>query len=219
MRLAVCVPTSGQCKSTFAFALAQTSSYFVPDRFSATEKYTVLMQESSVVHSNREALVDRALAWDATHILFVDDDMFWTPEAVLSLMSRDLPFVVCNYPKRSYPVEFTAMRMDGSRMPTTAESTGLEECLFAGFGVSLINTDIFKALPKPWFLPGWMDQGNDYTTEDAPLYIRAREIGFIPYVDHDASKKNVQHIGLHAFAWNHSAEIKDVDDSQRLRAA
>jgi hypothetical protein len=207
VRLAVCVPTSGQCKSTFAYALAHTAAFFAPGRFSATEDLTVLMQESSVIHSNREALVDRALAWGATHVLFVDDDMYWPPKAVLSLMSRDQPFVACNYPKRTYPIEFTAIALDGKRLPTTAESTGLEECLFAGFGVALISTEIFKALPKPWFLPGWMDQGNDYTTEDAPLYVRAREAGFVPYIDHDASKMDIGHIGLHVFAWNQSAEI------------
>ena len=207
MRLAICVPTSGTCKSTFAYALAHTAAFFSPGRFPATEDLTVLMQESSVVHSNREALVDRALAWNATHVLFVDDDMHWTPQTILSLMSRDLPFVVCNYPKRIYPIEMTAIDVEGKRLALTKESTGVEEIQFAGFGVALIHTDVFKALEKPWFLPGWMDQHNDYTTEDAPLYIRARSVGMIPHVDHDASKESVGHIGLHVFAWNHTAEI------------
>jgi hypothetical protein len=205
VRLAICVPTAGTCKSTFAYALAHSVGWFA--KWEQTEDITLLMQESSVVHSNREALVDRALAWGATHILFADDDMYWPPKAVLSLISRDLPFVACNYPKRTYPIEMTAVDVEGQRLALTKESTGVEEIQFAGFGLTLIRADVFKELEKPWFLPGWMDQNADYTTEDAPLYIRARSIGKIPHVDHDASKMDIGHIGLHVFAWNHSAEI------------
>lgn len=212
MRLAICVPTAGTCKSTFAYALAHTAAFFAPGRFPATEDLTVLMQESSVVHSNREELVDRALKWNASHILFVDDDMYWPPKAVLSLMSRDAPFVACNYPKRIYPIEFTAVGVDGQRLPTTKETTGTEEIQFAGFGLALISTDVFKALPKPWFQPGWMPDQSDYTTEDAPLYIRAREAGFIPLVDHDATKMDIKHIGLHMFSWDDIAEVQRGDD-------
>lgn len=214
MRLAICVPTAGTCKSTFAYALAHTAAYFAPGRFPATEDLTVLMQESSVVHSNREALVDRALAWGATHILFVDDDMYWPPKAVLSLMSRDAPFVACNYPKRIYPIQFTAVGVDGQRLATTAESPPTEELQFAGFGLSLIRADVFKALEKPWFQPGWMPENADYTTEDAPLYIRARAAGFIPIVDHEASRMDLKHIGLHMFSWDDVATVADSDEDR-----
>ena len=205
MRLAICVPTAGTCKSTFAYALAHSIGWFA--KWEQTEDITLLMQESSVVHSNREALVDRALKWGATHILFTDDDMYWPPKAVLSLISRDLPFVVANYPKRTYPIEMTAVDVEGKRLQMTKESTGVEEIQFAGFGLALIRAEVFNALEKPWFLPGWMPENADYTTEDAPLYIRARSVGMIPYCDHDASKMDIGHVGLHTFAWDHIAEI------------
>ena len=203
--MAVCVPTSGLCKSTFAYALAHTVGWFA--KWEGCQDITLLMQESSVVHSNREQLVTRALEWDASHVLFVDDDMYWPPKAVLSLISRNLPIVAVNYPKRSFPIEFTAIDLAGNRMLTTHASTGLQEAQFCGFGVALIQAHVFKALPAPRFLPGYMMSRSEYTTEDAPFMIAAKAAGFPTMIDHDASKMDIAHIGQHTYAWNQESTV------------
>lgn len=206
MRLAVCVPTSGRVTATFAYALAQTVGFF--GTWEATERLKLLVQQSSSIHSNREQLVEQALEWDATHVLFIDDDMFWTPQAVLSLLGRQLAFVACNYVKRSFPIEFVSVDMHGNRIATTEESTGVVECQFSGFGVSLIRAEVFRALSRPWFLPGYSHELKEYSTEDMPLYIAARAAGFIPHIDHDASKMGIFHVGEHQYAWNQRATME-----------
>lgn len=207
MKLAIGVPTSGMCKSTFAYALSHTVGLLATKR---AFDITVLMQESSVVHSNREQIVERALEWGATHLLFTDDDMYWMPTAVEIMISRDLPIVCCNYPKREFPIVFTAMGMEHA-IPTLPTSKGIEEVLFCGLGLALIKAEVFEAMEAPYFLPGWMSDRNEYTTEDCAFMVRAREAGFPTVIDHDASKCDVAHLGVHAFQWNQAGAVSDAD--------
>lgn len=206
MRLAFCVPTSGTCPSTFAYALAHSVAFFAT--WEGTEDVTLLMQESSVVHSNREQLARRALEWGATHICWCDHDMYWPPKAVVSLISRDQPIVACNYPKRKYPIEWTAVTLEGERLPTRPESTGLQEVQYCGMGLCLVKAEVYEKLEAPWFLPGYMRDQQEYTTEDAPFMVRCKmELDIPTLIDHDASKMDLAHIGLHTFQWNQHAEV------------
>jgi hypothetical protein len=71
---------------------------------------------------------------------------------------------------------------------------------WGGFGVSLIKMEVFKNIPKPWFMPLYMKDQNAYTTEDVPFFHRARKSGYQVIVDHDASKK-VSHVGNKRWNW------------------
>lgn len=222
IRLAVCVPTAGTVNAWFAYSLASLMMYGNSLRRRPEAEFmaiTLFMQETSVIHSNREKLIEQALAWGATHIMFLDDDMVFGPEVLSIMLGRRHPMVACNYPKRGWPISFTAIKPEGNGcIVTDKESTGLEEAAYTGFGVSLIAREVFEKTPKPWFLPLYLPESNTYTTEDNPFCIRVREQGFKVYVDHDASKL-IGHRGMHSYEWNQyrPTEPKPADNVVDLK--
>lgn len=221
IKVAVCVPTSGQVKAWFAHSLAGLMAYgnSLGQRPEAESiALTLFMQETSVIHSNREMLVKQALEWGATHVMFLDDDMVFDPRVLTIMLGRRHPMVACNYPKRGMPVTFTAVRPDGmGHIITRESSSGLEEAAYTGFGVSLIERQVFEKTTKPWFLPLYLQESDMYTTEDNPFCQRIKAAGFATLVDHDASKL-VGHVGMHTFEWRQwkqpepkqSAEVIDL---------
>jgi hypothetical protein len=204
LRIAVLILSSGLCKTFFAQSLGQLFQYrhwtrSRPDVSSMVRKQFV--QVGSVIHANREVLVDRALEWGATHVLFIDDDMAFNPKAVEIMLGRKQAFVACNYPRRVMPIKFTACALDMKTPMVTSEAQeGLEEAGYTGFGLSLIEADVIRAIPKPRFLPRWLEDLQSYTTEDWPFCEKVRAAGYKVLVDHDASKY-VGHIGEYLFEW------------------
>jgi hypothetical protein len=210
------VPTSGRVESEFAYSLATmvasapTIANYIPGEGFAMG---LSMTRGSVIHSNREMLGQQILAdKELTHLLFIDDDMAWTPMAFGLLLSRRLPIVCSNYVMKQRKTEFLAVSLDGKRrIPTTPQSIGLESINYSGFGLSLWAREVFETVPQPWFLPEWVPAANDgkggYTTEDNPFYARCRAAGFKVWLDHDASK-HVAHIGVNRYSWDQD-EVKN----------
>lgn len=229
VRILIATPTAGRVVGRTSFDLASTVAYLsgrgVTTRIDADIYLSLQHQESSVIHSNREFLagcaiggkgnhpdadlaVLRGLESNFTHLLFIDDDMTFAPQAVDLLVGRRQPIVGVNYCFKKFPIEFMAVSLDEKRrIPTTAQSSGLEEVSYIGFGLCLIETRVFRNTPKPWFLPEYVPHLDTYTTEDNPFFARARKAGFPCLVDHDASKL-VGHIGPFEFRWDSADTTK-----------
>lgn len=206
LKVHVAIPTSGMCRSAFAYSLAQlmaAAPQMLNDyRQDAEVEVSIGMMETSVIHVNREKLANQAVEAKCSHLLFIDDDMSFDPRAVAIMLSRRQPFVGCNYPMRGWPVTFTAVGTDGhTRIVTRKESKGLEEVQYTGFGLCLIEMRVFENTPKPWFWPLYLAEIDMYTTEDNPFCLRIQKAGFRCFVDHDASKL-VEHHGTHRFRWD-----------------
>lgn len=211
IKVMVAVPSSGHVKAWFAHSLAGLVAAFQAIRSRPDCESTELqmgVQVTSVIHANREKLVNEALKSGATHLLFIDDDMAFQPQVLDVLLSRRHPIVCCNYPKKGFPITFTAIRPDGkAAIQTTKDSCGLEEALYTGFGMALIETRVFRAVPKPWFLPEYYSEIDTYSTEDLPFFKKAAAAGFTVYVDHDASKL-IGHVGEWTFRWDQAEAPK-----------
>jgi len=204
MNVVVAIPSYGQTKNVFAISLAKLVAYFTQHRVdpeSPEQAMDFAMREGSGVGSNRDYLIDQALAKPGmTHVLFIDEDMMFKPHTLHVLASRRLPIVGCNYRMRTPPAEFTALATGCERrVETTLESTGVEECVVLGFGFCLIERQVFEALPRPRFLAFYAD--DHYSTEDTPFFLNARKEGFVAHVDHDASKL-IAHRGDMTYHWN-----------------
>jgi hypothetical protein len=206
IRLTIAIPTAGMVRMGFAYSLAglisKLAAQGVPTRPESSMSVKLDVNESSVIHSNRELLVRRALDEGQTHLLFLDDDMVFEPTILDVLFSRRQPIVAVNYLIKTEPPIFVAVALDGSRRIVTSETTtGLIPVAYTGFGVSLFEVRVFKETPQPWFLPEFSPKDNCYTTEDNPCFARLRAAGFPVYVDQDASKL-VSHVGHHAWHWS-----------------
>jgi hypothetical protein len=199
----VASPSTGNCKSAYAFSLARLVAYFAQVRvFPEIESQQMDFDsiEGSSIAANRDKLVDRFLAKpDATHLLFVDEDMIFAPDLLHILARRRQPIVGCNYRMRQPPAPFTALNLARmARIETTRESVGLEPAAYTGFGFCLIERRVFEAVAVPRFLAVFTDH---YSTEDSPFFAKATEAGFTCFVDHDASK-GIAHRGDFVYRWD-----------------
>ena len=217
----ICTPSTGHCRTTFAFSLARLSVYAATTKVWPELKHWTLdyqMIESSGISHNRESLVDQALAKpEMTHLLFIDEDMGFSFDVLHRLAAWRQPIVACNYRTRIPPATFTAMRADKTgRIETTQKSSGLEPATFTGFGFCLLERQVLEAVKTPRFNVFWDYDVKHYSTEDAPFFLKAAEQGFTCFVDHDASKR-IWHCGEINYVWDedytkHVAGIASNED-------
>jgi hypothetical protein len=172
-----------------------------PSRHGEPLSIALRVVEGCVIHDNREKLAKMALGGGFTHILYIDDDMTFAPTILDALLGRRQQMVCVNYLVKTDDCRhFVAVNFDGTRIATEEASTNLEAVAFCGMGVALIDCEVLKGTPRPWFVPIY-DAENDRTQEeDEAFFRRARAAGFVPWLDHDASKL-VSHIGLKAWQW------------------
>ena len=205
IKLVIGIPTTGLVSMGFAYSLCGLTSYIaakgIKSRPESSIEVSLDVQESSVIHTNREQIVSRAIERNATHLLFLDHDMVFEPQIIDVMLGRRQAVVCTNYLIKSDKPAFVAVGLDGNRVPTREDSTGLVPIAYSGFGVSLFEVEAFKRTPQPWFMPEFVPSANQYTTEDNPCYRRLREAGNEVYLDQDASKLVSGHVGLKGWTW------------------
>lgn len=195
--LFVATPSGGHVKMDFACSLANFCLYYCTVRvFEGRGQGIVCRTSQSFSTScNREMLVDSFLATpESSHLLFIDDDMGFDPDAALIMIHREKPIVLANYPRKKLPIQFISIGFNNEEIVTTAESTGLEAVAHGGFGFALIEKWVLEKMEKPRFLVPWSKAMNSWGSEDYLFCHRATEMGIPVLVDHDASKK-VWHVG------------------------
>lgn len=136
----------------------------------------------------RNIIIEQALAIDATHILFIDDDMAYAPNSLKELLKHDKDIVTALYLMRSYPhfpVAFDEAYDNGKCkfMFLTPGTTGLVPIVNCGLGFVLIKIEVFKKLETPWITLGEIEK--DGWCDDVAFFNRARKAGFQLYMDTD----------------------------------
>jgi hypothetical protein len=195
MRLAIGGPTRDSVPAAFAVDVAQLYAY-TRERGPWGSDVTIGWIASTYIHVGRELFLEAALKQGATHVLWLDSDMSVPRETAVLLYMHDTPIVACNYLVRQDSGLFTASR-DGQRVPTRAESTGLEAVEYVGLGAMLMRTDVVAGLGRPWFRHGLNELGGD-VGEDVMFCRGLGRAGHTVYIDHDLSK-TVGHIGQHTY--------------------
>jgi hypothetical protein len=188
VRLAVAVP-----------ALDHVSAYFANDlarMYAATcasvPMITLAMMVGTFVHQAREKLLhDVVSLWGATHILWLDADMTFPPDAALRLLKHDRDIVAANYVTRVAPSRPTAKR-DGQCI-SSVSATGLEAVDHVGMGVFLMKASVVASSPSPHF---WYSTPTE--TEDVYFCNLLRAAGHRIWIDHDLSK-DVGHVGQYTY--------------------
>lgn len=137
---------------------------------------------------NRNLIIEQALAAQATHVFFLDDDMAFEPDTLRKLLAHDVDIVTGFYLMRNHPhrpVIFDQRKFDNSCRPyfPSDSQTGLIEVVNSGFGAVLIKTDVFLKMQKPWVTLG--DYTKDDWCDDISFFNRARDAGFKMYCDLD----------------------------------
>ena len=208
MKIAVCVPCRDSVLAGFCFDLARMCSY---EAKRGVNDIQLLQMPGTLIFTQREKLVDEALEWGADYVLWIDSDMRFPANTIEIMLSRNVSILGVNATTRREPVMPTSMnlRIDRSdpnevkQVWTKIESRGkkgIEQVTAVGFGVTLIKTDVFKKLPKPWHDVIWTDHGN-VIGEDVSFCVKCLEQDIPVFVDHELSM-HIGHIGTKTFGWD-----------------
>lgn len=208
LRIAVCVP-GDRWKAGFGFGVSNMMAFFAGSEYAGGTKDIQLISVSgSMLGTIRMDLVQRAMKFDATHMLFLDDDMEFPADLLNRLLRHNLPVVGCNYARRVVPPVPTAWGLDDQPVYTSDASTGLEEVAHIATGAMLLDMRVFDLLQDklgdeamPLFQFTWKKGDNGVwheQGEDVYFCRKLRSVGLPIFVDHDASK-GIGHIGEFTF--------------------
>ena len=87
----------GMCTGTYTAALMQTPLAF--SKAGVQLYYTYMMNESLITRA-RNSLAYDFLASNATHLMFVDADIGFNPNDIISMVKRDVDIICGLYPKK-----------------------------------------------------------------------------------------------------------------------
>lgn len=146
---------------------------------------------------NRIKLCKQAVERGCDYVLFLDDDMRIPMHTLIMLVKAQKAVVAANCARKELPPRSTAKGFDDMCVWTRSTSTGLEKVKSVGTGVMLINCQLFKNLPQPWFCEDPVKE----IGEDVFFCNLARAHGYDIWIDHDVSKE-VVHMG--GFEYTHS---------------
>lgn len=137
-----------------------------------------LMRISCDIVSNRTWLVKQAMEKGATHLLFVDADMYFPAETITQLVARDKDIIGVEYHKRQFPLELVLDPM------TEQSTTEPYQAKYVGTGLLLIKLALFEKLKQdPWFSFGRDSEGQTTIGEDVWFCNVARDAGFDIWID------------------------------------
>jgi len=226
LKIAICTPCYENVTAHYASSLAklvlrtgQTQIEFNDEI--VFPQIEVFMRSSSVLPQLRNMLVKDAIEWGANYLLWIDGDQSFPDDALLRLLSLNLPVVGVNYPRRAAPHYPTAVGLNGELLYTTEAAARAGEVvpvLSMGFGCCLMDMTIFEAIHSraladgkseigPLFAMELLGDGTRYIGEDVYFFRRAREAGVEVYVDQLLSW-SIGHVGKRVFT---HADIESLD--------
>lgn len=224
LNVKICVPC-GHPKAKFIESLATMIDHTHRCKFDGEIKIDTLIGQGALIADLRMKILADAMKDSPTHILWIDDDMGFPEDSLVRLLNHNKPIVGVNYPRRRIPAGPVARKLDDSGwLYTTEESSGLEQALFTGMGLVLVNAGVIDALEAAEKLPcfdtyydksnpDWGPRGR-LTGEDYHFFKVCREIGVDLWIDHDLSKQ-VVHMGDYPYNYKlaqMSSEIVKEDE-------
>ncbi len=210
MKIAICIPSRDHWHAIFGFCLARLTGQFTGLHPSVGLR--VLYVRGSLLPNQRTDLVEAALKWEATHLLWLDTDMRFPGDTLDQLIEAKTPIIGANYVKRSPPHEPVAIDNDGKRVVSTRESPRYQAIAQTGLGVVLTEASVFREIEKPWFALPWIEELKRFGGEDMFFFTQARNKGFKVLIDHRLSLE-VTHTGELEYT-NEMAEVEGVTLSE-----
>lgn len=189
IRIAVGIPCSDRNirLETTASVISTIVSFRHPINFFFTNH--------SYIHIARRGLVLEAQKVKASHLFFVDTDMYFQGNTLEQLLSHDKDIIGVHYNQRGLPLRSTVRSKNSKDEIVVAEiKDELFECYAVGSGCMLINMKVFDTIEKPWFFYG--SEEENPATEDVWFCGRAKDKGFTVWCDPTLS---VKHIGEYQY--------------------
>ena len=191
MQLSICVPAGDKVHTVFAKSLANLTSRLTK----LSIDWNLHIVSSSVVCESRTQLAKEALGSDATHLLWLDSDMYFPASVVLDLLSHKKDIVAATYSTRYAPYRTVAFTNPNDTNERLDISNVLHKVWAVGMGCMLVTRQVFEDLPKPWFAHEYNKTLDTHSGEDIYFCNQAMHHGYEVYVDADIK---LAHIGIKA---------------------
>ncbi len=203
MKIAICTPYYSGVTAEYARSLASMITFTSHARINfngvvTLPQFEVFIKKGTVLPQLRNYLVKDAVDWGANYLLWIDADHSFPADALVRLLSRNVPVIGVNYPRRSYPTSPTAFDHDMKLVWTTEELArqgAVVQVRGLGLGFCLVDMNVIHALmshrsdgeEKPFFALEMLGNGLKYLGEDVFFFNRISEAGIPVYLDHGLS--------------------------------
>ena len=153
---------------------------------------------SAMLPHNRNLCAAEAIKLNASHLLFIDSDMVFDDDALLTLLKHDRDIVsgLCVARKPPFRPVAKVLREDGVYVVRENLGDGRFYSDLDGLGAAflLVKTDVFRKTPPPWFAMPPFKTG--VMGEDIYFSKVAKEHGYDLCID---SSLVIGHIGEHTY--------------------
>jgi hypothetical protein len=198
MKLAICIPSTGEMPTQCAVDLATLVSNFYIDPIPGFVGYSIFHIASANLAQSRNDLVKDSMKNGCTHILWLDSDIGYPKDLVKRLAAHDQPIVGCNYFKRKFPLEPTALAIQDGELATLQFGEGLQEVGVLGMGATLVDLEVYKRIGSPYYWFAYHKETDRIIGEDAFFCMRCNQEGIPIYCDHETSYE-ILHYGTFPF--------------------
>ena len=209
VRVLIMIPALDKVEADFALSLAGMCSQLAfPMKGCPPFSAALKRVRNSNIAASREYAATKALEGNFTHMLFVDSDQTFPEWTLHKLLSDRKSIVAANVSTkvvgnacptaRAYDPENRAGRL----IYTTTKSSGLEQVWRIGTGIMLLETNLFRRIPQPWFEIRWNDKTKNYVGEDWGFCEKVEALGVPIFIDHDVSRLT-GHVGSVVFHHGH----------------
>ena len=158
--------------------------------------HIVIAEEGYTVAENRNYIAVRALNNGSDYLFMVDDDMTFESEILDKMLAVHKDILGVAYHPRSETGQITKY-LDETHAIKLAETDDPKykqpfKCYATGTGIILIKCDVFRRVPRPWFMFEYHDTGQCKLGEDWYFCILAGKHGIETWCD---PRVKVGHIG------------------------
>jgi GT2 family glycosyltransferase len=144
--------------------------------------HIVVAEEGYTISENRSYIAIQALKNNSEYLLFVDDDMTFTPDTLDKLLARKKDIIGVPYYSRKLPRESVVVYEDGTTVRGELPE-GVFKCQHVGTGVMLVKMEVFNKIDRPFFNMKTHLTGFTLMGEDAWFCEKAREKGIEIWCD------------------------------------
>lgn len=134
-KLGIGCVTAGEMQAQTAFSLITAILHINP-----LPKIQMLLILGCYIHVNRNKMIEQAKREGCSHLLFVDTDVLFGPDAINKLIQSDKEIIGGRYNKRTFPI-----------VSTVPDINELSTVPFVPTGFLLINMVVFDKVKGPWF--------------------------------------------------------------------
>ena len=222
LKIALAIPCHGDTKAKFTQCLAEMLIHTMAATFEMEGKQfqpeiQTFMVSCSLLTESRNRLVAEAINWEADYMLWMDADHVFPRDALVRLLSHNLPVVGCNYARRFSPTSPTASKIneDGKTELVWSPKEGVEEVAHMGLGLCLMDMRVFGKMDEhyggnfwPLFRIDPTEDGIRFVGEDVYFFKKIRDAEIPVYCDHELSW-GVGHISEQILTAAHCERDKD----------